>query len=166
LMSHTMRGASVPDPDTGRGGRNPAQVGLGVVAAGIDTNYAPGAPMATGKMSHLAIQGEGYFVVADGARTYYTRDGSFDLGLDSRLVNPSTGLYVMGWQADADGVIDTSQPLSSLLIPIGQQMDAMPSSTIDVPGNLNAAAATRDVYETDVTIVDSLGFRHSVKRTF
>lgn len=166
VMSHTLRGASVPDPAQGRGGRNPAQVGLGVLAAGIDTDYAPGTPTATGKMSHMAIQGEGYFVVADGFRTYYTRDGSFDLGIDGRLVNPSTGLYVMGWQADANGAIDTSQPLSPIRIPIGEEMDAMPSMSIVIPGNLNAAAATGTTYTTDVTVIDSLGFRHSVSLTF
>ncbi|MDI3341745.1 MAG: flagellar hook protein FlgE [Sphaerobacter sp.] len=166
VVSITMRGASLPDPTTGRAGRNPAQVGLGSVAAGVEAIFTPGTTTSTGKESHLAIMGDGYFVVADGVQTYYTRDGSFDLGLDHRLVNPSTGLYVMGWQADANGVIDTSQPLSSIVIPIGQRMDAMPSASIVAQGNLDAGAAVGDTYQTQVTVVDSLGFQHSLTLTY
>lgn len=161
ILSQLVRGASGPTEQ--RGGINPLQIGLGAVVGAVDTIHTQGALQLTGKPSDLAIQGDGFFAVSDGSQTLYTRDGAFDIGSDLRLVNPSNGFYVLGWQADANGNVDTAGPVGPITIPIGQQLDAVPSTQITVQGNLDAnqdAAATPPHYVTKVSIVDSQGKRH------
>ncbi|HBE80506.1 MAG TPA: flagellar basal body rod protein FlgG, partial [Firmicutes bacterium] len=36
----------------------------------------------TGKTTDMAIQGDGFFVVANGSSQYYTRAGNFDVDAD------------------------------------------------------------------------------------
>lgn len=161
ILSQLVRGASGPTEQ--RGGINPLQIGLGAVVGAVDTIHTQGALQLTGKPSDLAIQGDGFFVVSDGSQTLYTRDGAFDIGSDLRLVNPSNGFYVLGWQADANGNVDTAGPVGPITIPIGQQLDAVPTTQITVQGNLDAnqdAAAPTPHYVTKVSIVDSQGKRH------
>ena len=64
ILSQTVRGAS--GPQGGRGGVNPEQVGLGVLISGIDTIQTQGTLQSTGKLTDMAIQGDGYFVMSDG----------------------------------------------------------------------------------------------------
>ncbi|WP_448575575.1 flagellar hook protein FlgE [Thermomicrobium sp.] len=161
ILSQLVRGASGPTET--RGGINPLQIGLGAVVSAVDTIHTQGALQLTGKPSDLAIQGDGFFVVSDGSQTLYTRDGAFDIGSDLRLVNPSNGFYVLGWQADANGNVDTAGPVGPITIPIGQQLDAVPTTQITVQGNLDAnqdTAAATPHYVTKVSITDSLGKRH------
>ncbi len=161
ILSQLVRGASGPTET--RGGINPLQIGLGAVVGAVDTIHTQGALQLTGKPSDLAIQGDGFFVVSDGSQTLYTRDGAFDIGSDLRLVNPSNGFYVLGWQADANGNVDTAGPVGPITIPIGQQLDAVPTTQITVQGNLDAnqdADADTPHYVTKVSITDSLGKRH------
>jgi len=161
ILSQLVRGASGPTET--RGGINPLQIGLGAVVGAVDTIHTQGALQLTGKPSDLAIQGDGFFVVSDGSQTLYTRDGAFDIGSDLRLVNPSNGFYVLGWQADANGNVDTAGPVGPITIPIGQQLDAVPTTQITVQGNLDAnqdTAVTPPHFVTKVSITDSLGKRH------
>jgi flagellar hook protein FlgE len=161
ILSQLVRGASGPTET--RGGINPLQIGLGAVVGAVDTIHTQGALQLTGKPSDLAIQGDGFFVVSDGSQTLYTRDGAFDIGSDLRLVNPSNGFYVLGWQADANGNVDTAGPVGPITIPIGQQLDAVPTTQITVQGNLDAnqdTAAATPHFVTKVSITDSLGKRH------
>ncbi len=161
ILSQLVRGASGPTEQ--RGGINPLQIGLGAVVGAVDTIHTQGALQLTGKPSDLAIQGDGFFVVSDGSQTLYTRDGAFDIGADLRLVNPSTGFYVLGWQADANGNVDPAGAVGPITIPIGQQLDAVPTTQVTVQGNLDAnqdTAATPPHYVTKVSVVDSQGKRH------
>src|SRR5215470_2577546 len=137
ILSQTVRGAS--GPQGGRGGVNPEQVGLGVLISGIDTIQTQGTLQSTGKLTDMAIQGDGYFVMSDGKQNFFTRDGAFDLGIDGTLVNPSSGLHVMGWQADpVTGLINTAAPAANVTIPIGAGMTGKASTSVTVKGNLDA----------------------------
>src|SRR5581483_6448828 len=120
ILSQTVRNAS--GPQGGLGGVNPEQVGLGTLIGGIDTIQTQGTLQSTGKLTDMAIQGDGYFVMNDGKQNFFTRDGSFDLGTDGTLVNPSSGLHVMGWMPDATGTINTASPPTNITIPIGAGM--------------------------------------------
>jgi flagellar hook protein FlgE len=136
ILSQTVRGAS--GPQNGRGGVNAEQIGLGVVLGGIDTIQTQGTLQSTGKTTDMAIQGDGYFVMSDGRQNFFTRDGSFDLGTDGTLVNPASGLHVMGWQADALGVVNSSGPATTITIPVGAGMIGKASTNLSVTGNLNS----------------------------
>src|SRR5437763_2392482 len=115
ILSQTVRGAS--GPQGGRGGVNPEQVGLGVLISGIDTIQTQGTLQSTGKLTDMAIQGDGYFMMSDGKQQFFTRDGSFDLGIDGTLVNRSSGLHVLSWMPDPS---------------TGQLRNAMPPGNITV----------------------------------
>src|SRR6266478_9255115 len=137
ILSQTLRGAS--GPQGGRGGVNGEQIGLGVMVSGIDTIQSQGTLQSTGKSTDMAIQGDGYFVMNDGKQDFFTRDGSFDLGTDGTLVNPSSGMHVMGWQANpTTGLVDTTVPPTVLTVPIGGGMTGKISTSLTVTGNLDS----------------------------
>ena len=92
MLSQTMTGASAPTAD--RGGTNPVQVGLGMQLGGIDVFHGQGSLQSTGKLTDFAIQGNGFFILKDGGRMFYTRDGAFDVAVSGELVNPTNGFKV------------------------------------------------------------------------
>lgn len=164
ILSQTINGAT--GPQGGLGSINPAQIGLGMTVAGIDVLQTQGNLQSTGNSTDMAIQGDGFFMESDGTSTVYTRDGAFNIALDGSLANPGTGLKVQGWQADANGKIDMTQPVTNLVIPIGQRTTALATSNVTLSGNLDAGTADGDTVPTTMTVFDSLGVSHSVKVTF
>jgi flagellar hook protein FlgE len=164
ILSQTLHGATAPSG--GLGSINPAQIGLGMTVAGIDVLQTQGNLQSTGKTTDMAIQGDAFFIESDGSGTTYTRDGAFDIALDGSLANPASGMKVQGWQADATGSIDITQPITNLVIPIGQRTTALATSNVTLSGNLDAASAVGATVPTTMTVFDSLGISHSVKVTF
>lgn len=141
-LAQTLR--TVSGPSGGNGGQNPAQVGLGVTLASIDTIQTQGNLQTTGRSSDLALQGSGFFMVSDGTSVQYTRDGTFDLDSSGALVNQATGRRLVGWTADSSNNIDTSAPVTStsaLRVPIGQLGQAHQTDNMTFLGNLDAAAS-------------------------
>ncbi len=141
MLSQTLQGASSPSGT--QGGTNPMQVGLGVGVASISTNFTDGSTQSTGISTNLAISGDGFFVVGTPTNQMYTRSGDFTTDRQGNFVN-SAGYRVLGWQADASGVVDTTQPISALQIPVGSTMAAKVSTTITLAGNLNGGATALD----------------------
>ena len=173
ILSQTLHGATAPSG--GLGSIDPAQIGLGMTVAGIDVLQTQGNLQSTGKTTDMAIQGDGFFIESDGAGTYYTRDGAFDIALDGSLANPASGLKVQGWQANASGGIDITQPITNIVIPIGQRTTALATSNVTLSGNLDAGATAAvagppavpaTTVPTTMTVFDSLGVAHSVKITY
>jgi len=164
VLNQTLRGAVAPTAT--HGGVNAAQVGLGVAIAGIDNFQTQGDLQPTGKVTDLAIQGDGFFNLSDGNQILYTRDGSFDVGSDGKLVSPSTGLKVEGWTADNTGAIDTGQPIGDITIPFNQMSPPTQSTNISIAGNLDSRAADGTAVETVMTVFDSLGSPHNISLRF
>src|SRR5919202_6462759 len=165
ILSQTLRGAA--GPQNGRGGVNPEQVGLGVLLSGVDTIQTQGTLQSTGKLTDIAIQGDGYFVVNDGKQNFFTRDGAFDLGIDGTLLNPASGLKVLGWQADpVTGAVDSTTPPTSLVIPIGAGMTGKASTNLTTTGNLNSSTAAGTTVPLSSTVYDSLGNAHQLTIAF
>ncbi len=162
-LSQMVQAASAPQGQVG--GTNPAQVGLGVRMAGITTNFGQGAAQTTGRSTDLMINGDGFFVVNNGAEQLYTRAGAFSFDTNGDLVAPD-GAKVMGWAADATGKIDTNQPLSKVNLPIGQLF--APAATTDeaISGNLPADTTSTTPVTTAVTVYDSQGNAHTVTASF
>ena len=93
------------------GGSNPAQIGLGTQLGGIDSMMGQGAFQSTGSPTDIAIQGDGFFRVANGdpaagngsiANLQYTRAGNFSRNGDGYLVTQD-GHYVIGRDAPTGG---------------------------------------------------------------
>jgi len=139
MLAQTLRGGTAPQAGGG-GGINPAQIGLGMIIGTIDTLHTQGNLGTTGKSTDMAIQGEGFFILSDSETVRYSRDGTFDIGQDSTLVNPASGYRVQGWMSVND-VIDTTAPVQDIYIPVGAELVAQATSSIDVVGNLDAAGS-------------------------
>ena len=164
MMSQTIIGASAPTAN--RGGTNPTQIGLGMTLRGIDVIHTQGALQATGKLTDFAVQGSGFFILKDGARTFFTRDGAFDIAVSGELVNPANGFKVQGWRADSSGIVDSNTPLESIVIPFGQSIAAQESTKINFVGNFDARLADTDTFSSTIDVYDSLGNAHPVSLTF
>src|ERR1700720_2394244 len=167
ILSQTLRGAS--GPQGGRGGVNAEQIGLGVLVSGIDTIQSQGTLQSTGKSTDMAIQGDGYFVMSDGKQNMFTRDGAFDLALDGTLASASSGLHVMGWQANpVTGIVNTTVPPTNITVPIGAGMTGKASTTLAINGNLdsNNLGAAANAVTLSSTVYDGQGNAVPVTYTF
>ncbi len=169
LFSQTLSSAQMPS-ETGSGGINPKQVGLGVSVAAIDTVMTGGALQPTGRELDFAIEGEGFFIVAQdvaGDMKRYTRDGAFFTDYEGNLVN-AAGLRVLGYAAEGlsesggdyehDGTPDISLPadsaddnaLVSIRIPnemtVGAETVSLESFSIDGSGLIQGIYSDGEVY--------------------
>ncbi|MBQ9565145.1 MAG: flagellar hook-basal body complex protein, partial [Synergistaceae bacterium] len=101
LMYQSQKMASAPSD--GRGGVNPAQVGLGVTVGAIETIHTQGAANYTGNPADMMIQGKGFFVLDNGTGDYlYTRAGTNTLDANHDLVQSGTGYKVKGYEMIED----------------------------------------------------------------
>jgi flagellar hook protein FlgE len=124
-LSQMQIGATAPGNN--QGGRNAAQVGLGVQLASIDNLMGGGSLQSTGETTDLAIEGEGMFVVADGTppavpgQVEYTRAGNFTFN-DEGFLTTQSGEYVLGKEKPGAGVPDSylTVPKGATDVAIGQ----------------------------------------------
>ena len=93
---------SAQGPTGKRGGSNPLQIGLGSSIGGIKSTFSQGALQDTGNVTDMAILGNSFFIVNDGNRDFFTRNGSFGFDGEGTLVN-NQGYAVQGKQATAKG---------------------------------------------------------------
>jgi len=165
IFSQTIRGASSGDSD--RGGTNPQQVGLGMTVSSIDALHTQGNLQVTGKMTDLAIQGNGLFLLRKSGGHVFTRSGAFDRDADGFLVNPASGLRVQGWVA-TNGLfpVKDESNLSDIQIAVGQSVPAQATTSVNYANNLSAEAVAGDSFESPVKVYDSLGRLHNVIVTF
>src|SRR5262249_50021096 len=111
---------------------------------------------------------------------FYTRDGSFDLDSEGVMVNPASGLKLLGYVADANGDIDLSQQVtkdSVIKVPVGSLQSVKQTTQSTFVGNLDASAGLQSTKMTlsgqlDVSTVpptlntnvyDSLGNAHTLQ---
>lgn len=157
-------------------GRNPAQIGLGVQTASVDSLFSQGSLQSTGVVTDLAIQGNGFFVLRDpqGARAF-SRAGNFSLDKNGDLAT-SSGAMVQGYTSrDADGNIVTSGAIGNINVPPGLIAPPQQTTSFYAYTNLNASARVDDPatlaseaegFSTTLSIFDSLGARHDLTLNF
>ncbi len=146
----------------------------------------------TSSSTDLAVNGAGFFVVADTSSGLsatsgpsYTRAGSFTANSAGYLEN-TAGLYLQGWPADSSGNISTSpSDLTKLqtinVSAIGSSPD--PTTTASLSANINSAtpvttaaatynatsnsmasgAVTPDVSNAQITVYDGQGGQHTLQ---
>ncbi len=167
MLSQTVQGAK--RPTAAIGGSNPLQFGLGVVVAGTANNEVQGSLSSTNRNTDLAIQGGGYFLVSNGERVAYTRDGAFDFDANGNLVQRGTGERLLGWSANGSGIVDTTTPIttaSSLQVPIGQLSAVRETQNASYAGNFSASSVAADTWTSSIQIFDSLGAAHTIDAVF
>jgi flagellar hook protein FlgE len=161
-LSQMTQGAG--GPQTGIGGTNPAQIGLGVQVAGVSTNFAQGSAQATGKATDLMISGDGFFVTRLGNDTVYTRAGAFDFDADGRLVT-ADGKIVQGYPA-TNGVVNENGALSDIVLPLDAAAPAVRTTTAGVTGNLPSETAVGTTITRDATVYDASGAKHTMSLAY
>ena len=151
-----------------------SQVGLGSELLSVQKILSQGALNNTGVATDLALDGGGFFVVKGSHNgqqgQFYTRDGQFTMDKSGYLVNQE-GLRVQGYPADGTGAIG---PTAGDLQLGSAASPALPSATVTIKANLDAAAAVPAVafdpanpvatsnFSTSVSVFDSLGIQHQV----
>lgn len=160
----TLQAAAGPSAE--QGGRNPKQVGMGVDLGSLPLRFTQGAFAATGGPTDLAILGRGFFVVQQGEKILFTRDGSFRLDAQGHLVHAGSGGVLLGWNSRRDGAISPSSPLEPILLPLSQPLAAQATSQVQVGGNLDARAPLGTMATLGFTLWDSQGEAHLLQVRF
>lgn len=163
-FSQLLQGASRPPGDLG--GVNPIQIGSGMNIGSVDQLFSQGTLESTGQMTDLAIQGDSFFVVSNGARRFYTRAGNFQLDADGRLISANNGYVVQGINADTAGNFSSSSRIGGIMLPFGQKSPPRATDAITVTGNLDASAEVGDTHSIGVTVYDSSGAPHNLEILF
>lgn len=167
VLYQKTQSASGPNAETGKGGTNAMQIGLGSKVAAMSTAISDsGGAQATNNPFDLMINGDAMFIVSDGIENFFTRAGNFTTDAAGNLVT-SAGYSVMGWLADEDGnvVKGNVQPLSVY----GSDFTyANPTQTLvtNITGNINkedesfAANNGTGTISTNISFYDNLGYEY------
>ncbi|MCM1325466.1 MAG: flagellar hook-basal body complex protein [Bacteroidales bacterium] len=172
LMSQTTQKASGANANTGTGGVNARQIGLGVKGGAINVNIdTQGASQSTGNPFDIMITGDNFFVVNNGNGNYFTRDGSFYVDGAGNLAMTSTGYNVMGWQVDEETMSIKKDTVSALRIMNAANLTYPPEATTQAH-----MSGIIDKNDTDVTSVnglarnlnffDALGYSYTARIVF
>ena len=128
---------------------DPSAIGAGAQVAAMQTNFTQGAIVQTGVPTDAAIQGSGFFVVSQGANTYYTRDGDFNLDVNGTLA-ASNGAVVQGWA----GTTATTGPTGPLTIPSSMTIAPKETANLTMGGNIPSGG---NAFTTTATMFDAQG---------
>lgn len=137
MMSQTSKIAAGPHGDLG--GTNSMQVGLGTSVTSVTKIFKQGSVQTTEKLTDVAIQGDGFFVVSnDGGQTHqYTRNGDFLFDKHGNFVN-NGGHIVQGWMRDEEtGKIDSTRQVKNIVVKPDLTMPAKATTKLDIAATLN-----------------------------
>ena len=158
IMSNTVRGIN--------GVGNPVQIGLGVRTSEIVAKFEQGSIQTTGIKTHLAIQGEGFFQVAQSGIASYTRSGNFGFD-DEGFMVAANGGRVQGFLGTrADGTVDTSGDITDIRLDLGEASPPRATEVVRFISNLSAEAPNGETYSTSIEVFDSKGVPHQLSLTF
>ena len=131
------------------------QVGTGVQLTAIDNNWSQGAIESTGVPSQLAINGNGFFEVADPSTPtdiFATRDGTFSVNSSGYLVT-ANGCYVQG----TNNVTSTTGKIQVAVDPSKVASGvSMIAYTIDSSGNINVQQSDGTTYVSGVVLMTNI----------
>lgn len=164
VFYQVTQSASGSNMETGKGGTNAKQIGLGVSVSTISTNTNEGASQRTDNAFDLKLNGDAYFVVQSGGQELFTRAGNFTVDDYGNLVTSNGGL-VMGWQINDAGEI-VKDTVSALQPKSTDKMTTEPEATKDftLTGNINrqdSSFASNEPVPMSVRFYDSLGYEYN-----
>ena len=140
------------------------QLGEGVQVSANETNFTQGSSDTTGNSTDMELNGNGFFVLNDGASNVLTRAGDFSLASSGNLVS-SDGLNVMGYPA-VNGVVNTTGGLAPINIPVGQVEAPSATTTFGMTATLDSAAAVGTSVPGQVQVYDSMGKSYEATVTY
>ena len=170
LMYQTTQSASGANAETGRGGVNARQIGLGVTTGAINTNITTsGASQTTGNPFDIQISGDSFFIVSDGANNFFTRAGAFYVDGAGNLAMTSNGFTVMGWQpSTTDPTTIQKDNVSPLKIMSAENTNSAPAATTEayIAGivDKNSDNLSSDKGQiVNISFYDNLGYSYIAK---
>ena len=128
------------------------QPGSGVTLERIRNDFSQGSFEFTSSQLDLAVDGNGLFVLRDGAEPQFTRAGAFRLDNDGFVVTES-GANLQGFAADANGRITTA--LGNLQI-TNALLAQKPTETITFNGNLDARATAPSALDAAGNVINAV----------
>jgi flagellar hook protein FlgE len=150
-------------------GLGETQVGFGVARPVTIRQFSQGAIQASSGPLDVAIQGDGFLVVRDPMTNgvLYTRGGNLQVNKMGQLVT-ATGFRLQGWN-EVNGVLDTTQPVTDVIVPVGSLRAPSPTRNVSFDLNLDASATAGPpptTFSTSIEVFDSLGGSHTISVRF
>ena len=167
VFQQTTQSATGANAETGRGGTNAMQIGLGTSVGAISSDpTVEGSAQRTDNPYDLKISGDNFFIVNDGSMNYFTKVGAFTTDAAGYLVTQS-GFHVMGWQVDPATQDIKRDLVSPLAIETPENLYVEPAATTDnyFTGNIDKtnSEVTGEGLTTSMTIYDKQGYAYTVK---
>lgn len=170
------------------GAQTPGRVvGIGSQVDNVVATQEQGTLEFTGRNLDLAIDGRGYFIVADGASRFYTRAGNFKVDPSGYIVTNDNN-PVLGFPLNGTGALEplninnaTGQnTIETTEVTVSGNLNAASEVTAGIPAGTTAAGAAPPVTETVtyadlneaaqfstvVQVFDSLGAQHNITMFF
>lgn len=157
IMSNTILGIS--------GAGNPIQAGLGVKTTEIVAKFEQGSIATTGIKTHLAIQGEGFFMTDLNGTTAFTRAGNFGFNEQGQLITANGGVVQGFLGTNPDGTLDNTGGIQDIQIDLGQASPPKATELARFISNLSAEADDGEPYTTTIEVYDSKGVAHQLSLT-
>lgn len=168
VFYQTTQKATGANQETGTGGTNAMQIGLGASIGSITTSVSTtGAAQRTDEPFDIMINGDAFFVVNSGGTNYFTKAGAFTVDAAGNLCT-SSGALVMGWQPDQANpdeiVVDTVTPLKVMS---ADNMFSAPQASTDayISGNIDKLDTQLASVgkTTQIAFYDNMGNKYSAK---
>ncbi|MFZ1830906.1 MAG: flagellar hook-basal body complex protein [Candidatus Competibacteraceae bacterium] len=131
--------------------------GLGVRLQRITQTFQQGSIETTGNTFDMAVVGDGFFQVNDGAEVFYTRAGSFRADTKGYIVN-NLLQNVQGY------TVQVFEPTASSEVALGLTLDK--NGLINAPASFDANDPLTYNHATAITVYDSRGFTHNLRSYF
>jgi flagellar hook protein FlgE len=120
------------------GGQTAGQtVGSGSSTSAVTTIFQQGTMESTGRALDLGVDGNGFFVVADGAQRFFTRAGNFKVNNAGFIVDQNN-FSVLGFPANGTKVL---QPININSV----AQDSVATTSMSISGNVDSTAAVVDM---------------------
>jgi len=165
---------------TSLSGGGASQVGIGATLSAVQQSFSQGNITATANPLDISINGGGFFRMDRDGEITYARNGQFHLDNAGFIVNDAA-MKVMGYPADANGLITASSPvdlqLSASQIPPRATSDVLSgnlTATINLDSRQGVPAVTpfnfanpqTYNYSTALSVFDTLGVAHTMTMYF
>ncbi|ALV56859.1 flagellar hook protein FlgE [Burkholderia cenocepacia] len=151
------------------------QIGIGTSLNSVQQQFGRGTINTTNSSLDVAINGNGFFQMSNNGVTTYSRDGTFQRDKNGFIVD-SQGRNLMGYAANAGGVINTAQtvPLQAPTTNIAPtattkitgQFNLNSQDTVPTKTPFSATDNTTYNYTTSIQVYDSLGGSQAVNMYF
>lgn len=168
LVYQTLNPGSAPAGSLG--GTNPTQNGFGVGVGSVDNLFQQGAVTPTGRPLDVAMQGAGFFVLANGQATAYSRAGSFSVDAGGFLVDPNTGYRVQRTGPlgeGSPGVQGFQVPgVTDIQVPFGAGVQGVSTTTAQLQGNLGSGLTVGQSVTAGIQVYDGQSTPRALTVTF